>query len=156
MPNLTSSHRVCSPRAIMESHAKHRLTVCDVQRPWCHATPDVVQLCVLYKNHDGMPLLTSSDCVCFPKAMMACHVWGHQPCVLSMAMITCHVKHRSTMSALQVLWCHAKHDTVPLCVLSKVYTGMPRPISFYHVCCRKEMTACYARRCPTMCPVHER
>ena len=48
-------------------------TVCAVQRRLWHATPDVVQPCVLPKGNDGMPCPTPFDCVCCPKAVMECH-----------------------------------------------------------------------------------
>ena len=90
MPHPTSFDRVCCPKAVMSCHTRHcrpcvlskgsddmpRLTlptVCAVQRWLCHATPDVVQPCVQSKEGDVMPRRMSLDCVCFPKAVMACH-----------------------------------------------------------------------------------
>ena len=35
--------------------------------------PDIVQLCMQSKEGDVKPNPTSLDCVCFPKAVMACH-----------------------------------------------------------------------------------
>ena len=86
----TSSDRVCSQRAVMSCHARCRSTVCAIQRRGCHATPDVVRLCVLskggdvmprltsldrvfFKGGDGMPRLTSSDRACGARAVMVCH-----------------------------------------------------------------------------------
>ena len=54
MPRLTSSDRVCCPRAVM------------------YATPDVVRPSVQSKGGDVMPRPTSFDRVCFPRVVMSC------------------------------------------------------------------------------------
>ena len=58
-------------------------TMCAVPGRWRHATPDVVRPYVQSKGDDVMQHVmlfdhlccraTSFDCLCFPKAMMACH-----------------------------------------------------------------------------------
>ena len=63
----------CSPRAMISFHAPHRPTVGAVQGRRWHATQDVIRPCVLSKGGDGMPHPMSSDCLCCPKAMIACH-----------------------------------------------------------------------------------
>ena len=73
MPRPTSFDHVCWPRAVMSCHARRRLTVNAAQRRWWHATSDVVQQCVLSKGGDVMPRPTSSNCMCCPRAVMACH-----------------------------------------------------------------------------------
>ena len=55
MPRPTSFDRVCCPTAMMTCHNKRRSTECAVQGRGCHATPDVVRLCVLSKSGDVMP-----------------------------------------------------------------------------------------------------
>ena len=71
---------------------------------------DVVRPCVLSKGGDGMPRLTSFDCVCCPKAM-----------------ISCHARRRLTVCAAQGQVCHAMPDVVIQCVLSKGDYVLPRP-----------------------------
>ncbi len=153
MPCLTSSHHFCSPRAIRAWHTRHRLTVCDVQGPWWHATTDADQLCVLSKDNDGMQHLTLSVCLCFPKAMMACHVWG-RPTVCAVqgydymprstsinceccptALIACHARHSAIVCSLKGLRWHATSNFVQPCVLSKGDDGMLRPTLPDHVSC---------------------
>ena len=63
----------CSPRAVISCLAPRRPTVSAVQGRRWHATPDVIQPCVLSKGSDCMPHPMSSDCLCCPKAMIACH-----------------------------------------------------------------------------------
>ena len=77
MPRPTSFDHVCWPRAVMSCHARRRLTVNAAQRRWWHATSDVVQPCVLSKGGDVMPRPTSSNCMCCPRAVMACHARCH-------------------------------------------------------------------------------
>ena len=73
MPRPTSFDRVSCPRVVMSCHARRRLTVCAVQGRWCHATQDVLRLCMLLNGDDIMPHPTSFDRVCCPKAVMSCH-----------------------------------------------------------------------------------
>ena len=73
MPRPTSFDRVCFPKEVMECRARRRSTVCAVQRRCCHATPDVVRLCVLPKGSEVMPRPTSSYRMCCRRAVMACH-----------------------------------------------------------------------------------
>ena len=87
--------RRCRPRVLSKGvDVMPRPTLasmCAVQGQRCHATPDVSERvccprevmsscharccrpCVLSKGDDVMPLPTSSDRVCFQKAMMACN-----------------------------------------------------------------------------------
>ena len=74
MPGLTLFDRVCCLKAEMSCKARCSLTVCAAQGRSCHATPDVVRLCVLLKGDDGKPHLTSFDSVCCLKAEMLCGV----------------------------------------------------------------------------------
>ena len=147
MPPPTSFDRVCGPKAIMESNARRRSTVCAVQRRCWHVTLDVVRLCVLYKGGDVMPRPTLFDRVSYPKAMMACHNNDVRPCVLSKgddgmsrqtssyhgcsqrAALACHARRHPTLCAIQVRLLHATPDVVRLFVLPKRDDSMPHPIS---------------------------
>ena len=51
-------------------YAKHRPTVCIVERLRMHATPNFVLPCVLPKGDDGMLWSTLFDHVLYPRAMM--------------------------------------------------------------------------------------
>ena len=44
---------------------------------------DIVQPCVLYKGGDVMPRPTSSDCMCYLRAVLACHARRFRSCVMS-------------------------------------------------------------------------
>ena len=77
MSRPTLFDRVCRPWAMMSCHARRRSIVCAAQGRLCHATPDVVRLCVLSKGGDVVPRSTLFDRVCFPKAMIACHARHH-------------------------------------------------------------------------------
>ena len=57
--------------------------------------PDVVRPCVLLEGGDVMPHPMSSDRVCCPMGMMACHA-----------------RRRSTVYAVQRRLCHATPDVV--------------------------------------------
>ncbi|TMW86570.1 hypothetical protein EJD97_021200, partial [Solanum chilense] len=57
---------------MMLCHARCHPTVCATQEPCGHTTPNDVRSCVLSKGNDNMPRPTSSDHVCFARAMMAC------------------------------------------------------------------------------------
>ena len=100
----------------------------------CHARRH--SSCLRSKGYDGMPRPTSFDRVCSPKAVM-----------------DCHVRCRSTVCALQRRLFHVTPDVVRSCLLSRVYDGMPRRMSFGRVCCPKAMMACHARRRSIVCAV---
>ena len=118
MPCSTLPDRECSLSAIMEFHSQRHLTVYDVQGTCCHATSNVILMCVHSKGDDGMPHATSSIYVCSPRMLMACHSRARstvcvlqgillhstpdvaRPCVCSQrAMMSCHAHHRLTMHA---------------------------------------------------------
>ena len=74
MPRRMYSDRLflCA-RAMMEYHAQRHSTVCAVYvRRW-NVTYNFVQQCVLPNGHARTRRPTSSDRVCCPKAVMACH-----------------------------------------------------------------------------------
>ena len=73
MPRPMSLDCVCFPMAVMACHARRRSIVFAIHGLSCHATPDVVQPCVLPKGDDGMPRPTLFDSVWCPKAVMSCH-----------------------------------------------------------------------------------
>ena len=169
-----SFDRVCCLRNMRACQDQLFLTVCAVQKRWWHATLNVIWPYVLSKRDDCMPSPMSSDFVCFPSAMIACHARRHP-----------------TVCAAQGRWWNATLDVIWLYVLSKgdekkprptssgrVYClrammmatpyvvwpfllsndddAIPHPMSFISVCCPKAMMAWNARRCPTMCVVQER
>ena len=73
MPCLMMFDRVCCPKVMLACHARRRSTVCAVQRRSWHVTPDVVRPCLPSMGYYGMPRPMLFDCVCCPKAIMACH-----------------------------------------------------------------------------------
>ena len=92
-----------------------------------------------------MPRRTSSDRVCYPRAVMACHTRRCRLCVLSKGsdvmprptsfdrlccpktMMAFHAQHRPTVRAVQGPCCHATPDVVRPYVQSKGGDIMPRP-----------------------------
>ncbi len=136
MPCPTPSDRVCCPRAMMAWHTRRRSTVCAAQRQWRHATADVVRPCVLQKGDDCMPCPTTSDRLCCPRAMMACHAlrrptvcaaqgrWWHSTldvvrlCAQSKAIIACHTWHCLTVCTAQRRWWHETPNVIRPFVLS--------------------------------------
>ena len=72
--------------------------------PW----PTWLVVCVV-QGDDNMPHTTSSDRVCFPRAMMAFNA-----------------RHRQTVYAAQGQRLHAKLDMVRSCVLARDHAGVPR------------------------------
>ena len=119
MQRPTLSNCVCSPKAMMACNTQRHSTVCVVQGRRLHATPDVVRLCFLSKCNDSMSRPTSSDHVCFPRAMMASHARRHLVvyivqgrlwhalltssdhfCCLT-AMIAFHILYRSSVCVVQ-------------------------------------------------------
>ena len=73
MPRPTSSNHVCCSRVVMACYTRHSPTVCAAQGPCGHATLYVIRSCVLSKGDDNIPCPTSSDRLCFLRAMMKCH-----------------------------------------------------------------------------------
>ena len=138
MSRPTSYDRVCCPKAMISCHAQCRSTVCASQMRWWHATPDVIQPCVLSKGSDVMPRPTSSDCVCCPRAVMACHARRCRPCVISKAVMSCHAR-----------CCRP-------CALYKCGDVMPRLTSFDRLCYPKAIMACHARGRSTVCAAQRR
>ena len=114
--------------------------------------PDAVRPSVLPKGDDGMPRPMPFDCLCFPKAMIACHA-RRRPTVSASpkAMMACHAQRHSTVCAAQRRCWHATPNFVGPCLLSKGDDGMPHPTSFDRVCCPKAVMSCHARRSPTVC-----
>ena len=74
-----------------------------------------------------MPRLTSFDCLCCPKTMMAFYA-----------------RHRLIVRDVQGRCCHATPDVVRPCVLSKGSDVMARLTSFDHVCYPRELMSCHA------------
>ena len=105
------------------------LTVCAVQKRWWHATPNVIWPYVLSKRDDCMPSPMSSDCVCFPSAMIACHARRHP-----------------TVCAAQGRWWNVTPDVIQSYVLSKGDDNMPRPTSSGRVYCLRAMMTCHTLR----------
>ena len=138
MPRLTSFDRVCFPKAMMACHARRRSTVCAVQRRCCHATPDVVQPCVLPKGGDVMPCPPSSDRV-------LSYGGDVMPRPTSFDRV-CFPKAR---------W-HAMPDVVRPCVLSKGGDGMSRLTSFDCVCRPWAIMACPAKHRSIVCAAQRR
>ncbi|TMW85119.1 hypothetical protein EJD97_023746 [Solanum chilense] len=153
MSCLTSSNRVCIPRAMM---ALPRLTSSD--RVWYSRT-NVVRQCVFTMGDDNMPSLTSYDCLqskgddgmqhpmfcdrvedgmshstsfdcVFPNGydgMLRSKSSDHVFCPMSM--MACYVQSHPTMCAAQGPYGHATYDVIRSCVLSKGNDNMPRPTS---------------------------
>ena len=101
--------------------------------------PDVVRPCVLTKGDDGMSRLTSSDHLCFPSTMMACHA-RHRSAVNiaqdSSELVTLDVirlciltlgDDNMFMFAVQGRYWPAMPDVVLSYVLAKGYDGIPGP-----------------------------
>ena len=109
------------------------LTVCAGQKRWWHATPNVIRPYVLSKRDDSIPSPMSSDCVCFPSAMIACHARRH-----------------STVCAAQGGWWNATPDVVRSYVLSKGDDNVPRPTSSGRVYCLRAMMICHTLSCLTI------
>ena len=82
---------------------------------------------------------TSSDHLCFPRAIMVCHN-----------------RRDPFMSVVQGPCAHAMPDIVLSCVLSNVDDNVPRPTSSYHVCFPNVIMACHARCRPTVCNAQRR
>ena len=123
-----------------------------VQGPCSHAMPYVVLLCVLYKGDDNKPRLTSSDCVCFPSAILACHA-RRRPTV-------CNAKGHDSIPRLMTSDCVCcpkvimAYDALVIrpCVFPKDHEGIPRPTSSDRMYCPKEMMACQAQHFQTVYP----
>ena len=77
---------------------------------------------------------TSSDRVCCPMAMKACHVWCHP-----------------FVCVTQGPWGHSTPYVVRSCVLSKGVDNKPRPMSSHRVCFLRAMMKHLAWCRPTMC-----
>ena len=73
MSSLTSSGHLRCPMPMRSYHARHHQTMCAIQRRLSHAKFNMVRPCLYFKGDDGLPCLPPSDCVCCPRAMMACH-----------------------------------------------------------------------------------
>ena len=68
----TSLYHVYCAISMMVCHVRCHPTVFATQEQRGLATPDDVKSCVLSKGNDNIPRPTSSDYVCFARAMMAC------------------------------------------------------------------------------------
>ena len=156
MPRPMTSDCVCRTKAMFSCNALNHHFICAVQRLWWHSTPDVVLPCVLSNGYEDIPCLILSDIVCCPRAIMDCHTW------------CC-----PTMCAVQGLCEHAKPDVIrscipstgddhmpcptsSYCVLTKIYSRMPRPTLSGRVCCPTATWACHALYLPTVCSVQGR
>ena len=129
---------------------------------------------MLSKRDNGMPSSTSSNHVCCPRFMMACHPRYHptvsvvlrrwwpatpdafRPCVVSKAIMTCRVRRTLIVCGFQGQWCHAMIDIVWSFVLTKVNAIMSRLTSSNREFYRRAMITCYTRRHLSMCVVQGR
>ena len=152
MSRPTSFNCVCCPKTVMSCHAQRRLIVCAVQGRLCHATPNVVRLCLRSKGGDVMPRPMSSHRECSPRAVMSCHARHRSPCVLSKGgdiiprlTLPIVVLSKGVMSCLA--------NVVRPCVQSKGGDVMPYLTSFDRVCCPRAVITCHARRRQTVCAV---
>ena len=103
-----------------------------------------------------MPRPTSSDCMCCPRVVMACHARRFRPCVMSKGGDVMPRPMLPTVCAVLGRLCCATPDAVRLCVFSTSGDVMPRPTLFDRECCPKEMMPCHARRLSTMYAVQGR
>ena len=94
---------------------------------------------MLSKGNDRMPHPMSSDCVCFPREMMACNA-----------------RCRLTMCASYGLYSHATLDIIQPCVIPKGNNGMSSPTSSRHLCYPMPMRSCHAQHHQTMCAIQRR
>ncbi len=116
-PWLKSSDIMRCHMAMITCHDLRHSTMCAVQGPWWHATPDLVLQSVPSNGYVGMPHPTSSDYVCCLKAIMVCHA-----------------RRRPNMNLFQGLLWHAPRGIVNLYVLSKGDDGTPCRTSLDSVC----------------------
>uniref|UniRef100_A0A3Q7GPC6 Uncharacterized protein n=1 Tax=Solanum lycopersicum TaxID=4081 RepID=A0A3Q7GPC6_SOLLC len=75
--------RVCCLQAKIACHARRRPTNYVVQGQRCRITTDFIRPRVFPNSDDGVPHKTSSDRVCCPREMWACHANVSRSCVLS-------------------------------------------------------------------------
>ena len=124
----------------MACHAKRRPTMCFAQMRIWHETPTIIRPCVLLKGHVGIPHFMSSNSMSSPRAIMACHARrrsfvyivqsdADMPHSMSYNLLVCPSPMR-----------HATPNVIRLCVLHKVYDGMPQPSSI-RVCSPKALMA---------------
>ena len=109
----------------MALHARHHLTA-----------PDIVRPCLLSKGYDGIPCVTLSDCVSYPKPMM-----------------TCHVRHRLTVRAVQGPNGNPRPPSFQPYLYSNGYDGMLRPTLSNCICNPSAKMACHARHHSILCVV---
>ena len=100
--SYTSFDCVCCPRAMRVFHARGCLIVYVVQGRCYHATLDVVGSCMLSNNNDGMPHLMSLDRVCIRRAIIALPqpTSSERVCFIR-AMMACHTLRRPNVYAVQ-------------------------------------------------------
>lgn len=94
---------------------------------------------MLSKVHDGMTRLITSDRVCCPWVIMACHARRHP--------IVCPIKGA---------WWYSTPNIVQKYVLPNEDNVMPRATYYDQVCCLKAMWACNAQLHPILCVVQGR
>ena len=120
---LRSSERVSYPRAMMASHTRRCFT-----------------LCMLFKGDNGMSCPIFADYVCCPRFMMACHA-----------------RRSSTLYVFLGRWSHSRTDVIQPLVQPNGDDNMQRltssdlgdmtfRTSSNHLCFRREMITCHARR----------
>ena len=156
MPHLRSSYCVYFLKETMECQTQHRPFVCVAKGRLWHGTSEVDWLCVLSKVYDDMLSPASSNCVCCPTAMIACHARRHPTVCSSRAMITCHTQRLLTLCAVQGRLLHATPDVVRLCVLSIGYSYILCPTSSDHVCSTREMMSFHTRDRLIVCTFQRR
>ena len=108
-------------------NARRHLTVCAAQGKLWLVMPHIVRLSVLPKGDDGIPCSMSSDRVCCPRAIMACHA-----------------RCRLNIYATQGTCRHAQIDVVPPYVKCKSDDGMLCPTSYDCMCYPRDMMASLA------------
>ena len=136
LPSAMSSDHICCPRAMMAYQARRIPTVYVVQGIWFHAMTDVVRPCVQTKGNDWKSRLTSSNCLCCPRMMMA---W--------------HARRHPTVCVIQGRRCHVTPNIVLPRVLPNGDEGMPRLMSSNCLTYPKSMRAFHALRRPIVCAV---
>ena len=121
-----------------------------------------------------MPRLTSFSCVCFKKAMTACHARHHLSMLFSKGddgmphprsielvryprdMISCHVQRRPTVCIVKGLCWHATSNFVQPCELPKGDDGMLCSTLSNQLYFPWAMMESYAKHRSFVCAVQER
>ena len=127
------------------------------------------------KGDDAIPHPTSSDLVCYQRAMMACNArclptmcvfpkgddvmscpTSYDRVYFSWVIMLCHTRRHPIVCAAQGPYGHTTRNIVRLCVLSKGDNNIPRRTSSDRLCSPRVIMACHARRRPTVCAIQGR